>query len=171
MELNYPIYKLYSMEQIYLELDVRTELGWIKTFYLFDNKSLDIFANWYEQLESQILDSGLEISQSNLQYSTIESTDAKFDLVDKFVKEFGKPFDLLEQIEELEQIVNKELYSNSETNSDTDSDLYTQTETIGDIISAHISGDTNRVIQLLGSSNASGLDDDEIISNIKKKYL
>jgi hypothetical protein len=156
--------------QIYLELDIKTELGWIKTFYLLTQSSIDIFVNWYDQLNQVILDNGLEISPLNLQYNLIESTDPKFVLADNFIKEFGRPFDLLEQIEELsdlEQQVDLNLDTNS-CSSDTDSELYTQTEAIGDIISAHVSGNTDRVIQLLGSTN---IDDDEIITNIKKKYL
>jgi hypothetical protein len=164
-----------SLSQIYLELDIRTELGWIKTFYLLNESSIDIFIDWYDQLDNIILDTGLEISKTNLQYTIIESLDTKFEIIDKFVKEFGKPFDLLEQIEDLEQIFTQELNTNLDTNSDTSSnassDLYTQTETIGDIISAHIAGNKDKVIELLGSSNASKIDDDEIISNLKKKYL
>jgi len=165
--------------QIYLELDIRTGLGWIKTFYLLNESSIDIFIDWYDQLDNIILDTGLEISKTNLQYTIIEFLDTKFEIIDKFVKEFGKPFDLLEQIEDLEQIFTQELNTNLDTDSDTNldtdsdasSDLYTQTETIGDIISAHMEGNKDKVIQLLGSSNASKIDYDEIITNIKKKYL
>jgi len=168
-----------SLSQIYLELDIRTELGWIKTFYLLNESSIDIFINWYDQLDNIILDTGLEISKINLQYTIIESLDTKFEIVNKFIEEFGKPFDLLEQIEDLEQIFTQELNTNSyidlDTSSDTNSnaslDLYTQTETIGDIISAHIAGNKDKVIELLVSPNAYKIDDDEIISNLKKKYL
>jgi hypothetical protein len=156
-----------SLSQIYLELDIRTELGWIKTFYLLNESLIDIFIDWYDQLDNIILDTGLEISKTNLQYTIIESLDIKFEIINKFIEEFGKPFDLLEQIEDLEQMFIEEF----DTNSDTNSDLYTQTETIGDIISAHIAGDKDKVLQLLVSPNASKIYDDEIIINIKKKYL
>lgn len=159
--------------QVYLELDLHSDLlGWIKTFYLLDLESLDIFTQWYENLDYLILDSGLEISKTNLQYQVIDTSNQNFIIIDQFIKTFSRPYDLLEQIEELEQIVNNNcVEENYNSESDTDSELYTQTEAIGDIISAHISGDTDRVIQLLGSSNAANLNDDEIISNIKKKYL
>lgn len=159
--------------QVYLELDLHSDLlGWIKTFYLLDLESLDIFTQWYEDLDYLILDSGLEISKTNLQYQVIDTSNQNFIIIDQFIKTFSRPYDLLEQIEELERIINKNcVEENYNSESDTDSELYTQTEAIGDIISAHISGDTDRVIQLLGSSNAANLNDDEIISNIKKKYL
>jgi hypothetical protein len=168
-----------SLSQIYLELDIRTGLGWIKTFYLLNESSIDIFIDWYDQLDKIILDTGLEISKINLQYTIIESLDTKFEIVNKFIEEFGRPFDLLEQIEDLEQIFTQELNTNSyidldtssDTSSNASSDLYTQTETIGDIISAHIAGNKDKVIELLVSPNAYKIDDDEIISNLKKKYL
>ncbi len=160
-------------EKFILEIELNTTYGWIKTYYQFDLEELEIFESWVSSLESIILDSGLEINNTNLKYQIIKSTDNTFDTLTDFLETFGRPFDLLEQINELEDIcfnTHNSKDNNSDTNSD-DSELYNDTETINNIISAHIQGNVSKVKELLETSKNTNIDDDDIISNIKNKYI
>ena len=156
-----------DLQDICLEIDIQTIYGWIKTFYLVDIDSLEVFEQWYSQLDNIILDTGLEISKQTLQYKLIKPSDEQYFINLQFIELNGKPFEFLEQIEDLNLMFDKEIIH---VDSDTDSELYTQTETISNIISAHINGDIEKVKELLVSTNATNLDD-EIIINIKNKYL
>ena len=144
--------------------------GLINTFYLVGCDALEIFEQWYSELDCVLLDSGLELNKQNLKYKIITPSDSNFSIVEDFIQTFGSPWEILEQIDGLEQMFESENELELKSNSSSDSDLYTQTETIGQIISAHIDGNIQKVKELLGSTNVSKIDD-EVISNIKKKYV
>ena len=149
METNFIIEIIYK--QIFLE---------IKTYYEFNIEQLDIFEQWYNTFDIFFYNS-LEISRDLLIYKLIE-TKEEIDLAKKFIDTFGRPFEILEEIDDLNEIFNiNDSYSDKSDNS-----CYEETETINDIIKAHISGDTIKVKNLLNKTNI----DDDIVNDLKKKY-
>jgi len=160
-------------EKFILEIELNTQHGWIKTFYLFDLEELGVFESWACELELRcvILDSGLEISKKTLTYKIIKSSDETFQLASDFLEIFGRPFDLLEQIDELDAICfSSNIRCDNSINSD-DSELYNDTETISNIISAHMEGNETKVRELLETNKNTNIACDDIISNIKNKYV
>ncbi len=89
-------------EKFILEIELNSKYGWIKTFYQFDIEELEIFETWYSNFDSLILDSGLELNKTNFIYKIIKYSDDSFYTVISFLETFGKPFDILEQIDGLE---------------------------------------------------------------------
>jgi hypothetical protein len=149
METNFIIEITYK--QIFLE---------IKTYYEFNIEQLDIFEQWYNTFDIFFYNS-FEISRDLLIYKLIE-TKEEIDLAKKFIDTFGRPFEILEEIDDLNEIFNiNDSYSDKSDNS-----CYEETETINDIIKAHISGDTIKVKNLLNKTNI----DDDIVNDLKKKY-
>ena len=149
METNFIIEITYK--QIFLE---------IKTYYEFNIEQLDIFEQWYNTFDIFFYNS-LEISRDLLIYKLIE-TKEEIELAKKFIDTFGRPFEILEEIDDLNEIFNiNDSYSDKSDNS-----CYEETETINDIIKAHISGDTIKVKNLLNKTNI----DDDIVNDLKKKY-
>jgi len=149
METNFIIEITYK--QIFLE---------IKTYYEFNIEQLDIFEQWYNTFDIFFYNS-LEISRDLLIYKLIE-TKEEIDLAKKFIDTFGRPFEILEEIDDLNEIFNiNDSYSDKSDNS-----CYEETETINDIIKAHISGDTIKVKNLLNKTTI----DDDIVNDLKKKY-
>jgi hypothetical protein len=149
METNFMIEVTYK--QIFLE---------IKTYYEFNIEQLDIFEQWYNTFDIFFYNS-FEISRDLLIYKLIE-TKEEIDLAKKFIDTFGRPFEILEEIDDLNEIFNiNDSYSDKSDNS-----CYEETETINDIIKAHISGDTIKVKNLLNKTNI----DDDIVNDLKKKY-
>lgn len=161
-------------EKFILEIELNTQYGWIKTFYHFDLEDLETFESWVCELEDGcvILDSGLEISNQTLKYKIIKSSDDSYDLASDFLETFGRPFDLLEQIDGFDWFdgIGSDAKSTHSTQSD-DSELYNDTETISNIISAHMEGNEARVKELLETSKNTNIANDDIISNIKNKYI
>ncbi len=155
-------------EKFILEIELNTQYGWIKTLYEFDLEELEIFESWVSGLDSIILDSGLEINKETLTYKIIKSSDESFDLAKDFLEAFGRPFDLLEQIDGLEDIC---LKSESVSVNSDNSELYNDTETINNIISAHMEGNKEKVKELLETSKNTNIADDDVIFNIKNKYI
>lgn len=140
-----------TYKQIFLE---------IKTYYEFNIDQLDIFEQWYNTFDIFFYNS-FEISRDLLIYKLIE-TKEEIDLAKKFIDTFGRPFEILEEIDDLNEIFNiNDSYSDKSDNS-----CYEETETINDIIKAHISGDTIKVKNLLNKTNI----DDDIVNDLKKKY-
>jgi hypothetical protein len=159
-------------EKFILEIELTSQYGWIKTYYYFDLEELEIFETWYNDFSSLILDSGLELNKTNFIYKIIKCTDDSFYTAVNFLETFGKPFDLLEQIDGLESIClcpSRQEDTSSERSND--SELYNDTETISNIISAHIEGNSIKVKELLEFSKGSNVINDDIISNIKNKYI
>ena len=149
METNFMIEVTYK--QIFLE---------IKTYYEFNIEQLDIFEQWYNTFDIFFYNS-LEISRDLLIYKLIE-TKEEIELAKQFIDTFGRPFEILEEIDDLNEIFNiNDSYSDKSDNS-----CYEETETINDIIKAHISGDTIKVKNLLNKTNI----DDDIVNDLKKKY-
>jgi hypothetical protein len=157
-------------EKFILEIELTSQYGWIKTYYHFDLEELEIFEVWYSEFDSVILDSGLELNKTNFTYKIIKGSDDTFYTALNFLETFGRPFDILEQIDGLEGICFSEQEDNSSEKSN-DSELYNDTETINNIISAHIEGNTSKVKELLEFSKGSNVINDDIISNIKNKYI
>ena len=140
-----------TYKQIFLE---------IKTYYEFNIEQLDIFEQWYNTFDIFFYNN-LEISRDLLIYKLIE-TKEEIDLAKQFIDTFGRPFEILEEIDDLNEIFNiNDFYSDKSDNS-----CYEETETINDIIKAHINGDTTKVKNLLNKTNI----DDDIINDLKKKY-
>jgi hypothetical protein len=150
------------MENI-IEIEILQNIGFIKTYYLMDQEQLEYFENWFNELDMIILDSSLIISKDTIKYNIIQETDEKFHDVNNFINSCGRPFELLEQIDEFNDLFN----NIDDANSTESSDIYQETETINNIIDAHIKGDITKVKNLL--KNMENCDDD-IITNIKKKY-
>ena len=149
METNFIIEITYK--QIFLE---------IKTYYEFNIEQLDIFEQWYNTFDIFFYNN-LEISRDLLIYKLIE-TKEEIELAKQFIDTFGRPFEILEEIDDLNEIFNiNDSYSDKSDNS-----CYEETETINDIIKAHISGDTIKVKNLLNKTNI----DDDIVNDLKKKY-
>ena len=157
-----------------LAINYASPHGLIKTYYILTLDELEIFKQWYLDLDYILLDSGIELTQLNLKYNIFSQSDNEFQILREFIETFGTPWELLEQIDELEQLFEldfpKFYNSNSNSDSDLDSELYTQTETIGQIISAHIDGNVTKVKELLDSNNIYKIDD-EVIFSIKNKYI
>lgn len=153
-----------EIQDVCLELEIKTDFGWIKTYYLIDSYILNQFTKWYYTFNYLILDSGLEISQDTLKARVINSVSAEYKIIFEFINNCGKPFDIIEQIEELDLIFNNDLHISE---SDTDSDLYTQTDNINNIISAHIQGDEQKVKMLLEMTDC---ENDDVIETIRNKY-
>jgi len=164
-------------EKFILEIELNSEYGWIKTYYYFDLEELEIFETWYNDFSSLILDYGLELNKTNFIYKIIKCSDDLFYTALNFLESFGRPFDLLEQIDGLENIClcpSEQKDDNSVNSNHTgtdDSDLFNDTETINNIISAHIEGNTSKVKELLEFSKSSNVINDDIISNLKNKYI
>jgi hypothetical protein len=132
----------------------------IKTYYEFTIDQLDIFEQWYNTFDIFFYND-LEISRDLLIYKLIE-TKEEIDLAKKFIDTFGRPFEILEEIDDLNELFNiDDSYSDKSENS-----CYEETETINDIIKAHINGDTIKVKNLLNKTTI----DDDIVNDLKKKY-
>ena len=143
-----------------IELVYKSILPEIKTYYEFNIEQLDIFEQWYNTFDIFFYNN-LEISRDLLIYKLIE-TKEEIELAKKFIDTFGRPFEILEEIDDLNEIFNiNDSYSDKSDNS-----CYEETETINDIIKAHISGDTIKVKNLLNKTNI----DDDIVNDLKKKY-
>ena len=162
-------------EKFILEIELNSDYGWIKTYYYFDLEELEIFETWYSEFDSMLLDSGLELNKTNFIYKIIKCSDDLFYTALNFLESFGRPFDLLEQIDGLENIClcPSDAKDDNSINSDhtNDSDLYNDTETINNIIFAHFEGNTSKVKELLEFNKDSNVINDDIISNIKNKYI
>jgi len=158
-------------EKFILEIELNTQYGWIKTYYQFDLEELEIFETWYLEFDSMLLDSGLELNKTNFIYKIIKYSEDSFYTALNFLESFGRPFDLLEQIDELNEICFSSDAKDIASIQSDDSELYNDTETINNIISAHIEGNTTKVKELLEFSKGSNVANDDIISNIKNKYI
>ncbi len=143
-----------------IELVYKSIFPEIKTYYEFNINELDIFEEWYNTFDVFFYNN-IEISRDLLFYKLIENKD-DIELAKKFIDTFGRPFDILEEIDELNELFN----CNDSYSDKSDNDLYEETETINDIIKAHINGDTIKVKTLLNKTNI----DDDIVNDLKKKY-
>ena len=143
-----------------IELVYKSILPEIKTYYEFNINQLDIFEEWYNTFDVFFYNN-IEISRDLLIYKLIE-TKEEIELAKQFIDTFGRPFEILEEIDELNELFNiNDSYSDKSDNS-----CYEETETINDIIKAHINGDTDKVKNLLNKTNI----DDDIVNDLKKKY-
>jgi hypothetical protein len=149
MEINFIIEVTYKL--VFLE---------IKTYYEFNTEQLDIFEEWYNSFDITFYNE-LEISRDLLQYKLVE-TKEESELAKKFIDTFGRSFEILEEIDELNDIFNNSIISDSSS----EHSFYAETETINDIIKAHIDGDLVKVKTLLDQTNI----DDDIVNDLKKKY-
>ena len=143
-----------------IELVYKSILPEIKTYYEFNINQLDIFEEWYNTFDVFFYNN-IEISRDLLIYKLIE-TKNEIELAKQFIDIFGRPFEILEEIDELNELFNiNDSYSDKSDNS-----CYEETETINDIIKAHISGDIDKVKNLLKKTNI----EDDIVNDLKKKY-
>ena len=143
-----------------IELVYKSIFPEIKTYYEFNINELDIFEEWYNTFDVFFYNN-IEISRDLLFYKLIENKE-DIELAKKFIDTFGRPFDILEEIDELNELFN----CNDSYSDKSDNDVYEETETINDIIKAHINGDTIKVKTLLNKTNI----DDDIVNDLKKKY-
>jgi len=131
----------------------------ITTYYEFNIEQLDIFEFWYNTFDEYYIDN-LLISRDTIQYKLIETQD-DMNFLSTFLKLFDKPFEILEQIDDLCNIFDtRDNISNNSDNS-----LIEETECINDLISAHLNGDEENVKRLLLNINT----DDDIVNDIRKK--
>jgi hypothetical protein len=131
----------------------------IKTYYEFNGEQLDIFEQWYNTFDIGFYNQ-LEISRDILTYKLVE-TKEEIKLATLFLNTFGRPFDILEEIEEL-----NEIFADNTFSEKSDISCYEETETINTIIKAHIDGNVEQVKNLLSNTNI----DDDIINDLKTKY-
>lgn len=135
----------------------------ITTYYEFNIIQLDIFESWYNTFDEYYINDML-ITRENIIYKLIE-TKEDMDLISKFLNIFDNPFNLLEQIDDLDEIF---VINDNNSISDNDSDHCSETESISQVINAHINGDVNKVKEMLLTLNECN---DDIVNDIKKKYL
>lgn len=135
------------------------DLPKITTYYEFNIEQLDIFECWYNTFDEYYIDNML-ISRETIQYKLIETLD-EINFLSNFLKLFDKPFDLLEKIDDLIDIFDtRDNISNNSDNS-----LMEETESINNLIIAHLNGDELNVKRLLLTIKS----DDEVVNDIKKK--
>lgn len=138
---------------------LHSNLPKITTYYEFNIEQLDIFEFWYNTFDEYYIDN-LLISRDTIQYKLIETQD-DMNFLSNFLKLFDKPFEILEQIDDLCNIFDtRDNISNNSDNS-----LIDETECINDLISAHLNGDEENVKRLLLNINT----DDDIVNDIRKK--
>ena len=138
---------------------LHSNLPKITTYYEFNIEQLDIFEFWYNTFDEYYIDN-LLISRDTIQYKLIETQD-DMNFLSTFLKLFDKPFEILEQIDDLCNIFDtRDNISNNSDNS-----LIEETECINDLISAHLNGDEENVKRLLLNIRT----DDEIVNDIRKK--
>ena len=138
---------------------LHNDLPKITTYYEFNIEQLDIFEYWYNTFDEYYIDNML-ISRETIQYKLIETLD-EINFLSNFIKLFDKPFDLLEKIDDLIDIFDiKDNISNKSDNS-----LIEETESINNLIMAHLNGDETIVKRLLLTIKS----DDDIVNDIKKK--
>jgi len=144
-----------------VEISYKTDiLIEIKTYYEFNTEQLDIFEEWYNSFTIGFHNS-LEISRDLLKFKLVEKKE-EMELAKNFLDTFGRPFNILEEIDDLYEIFNQDIRSVSSE----DESFYQETETINTIIQAHINGNINQVKTLLETTNI----DDDIVNDLKKKY-
>lgn len=144
-----------------VEISYKTDiLIEIKTYYEFNTEQLDIFEEWYNSFTIGFYNS-LEISRDLLKFKLVEKKE-EMELAKKFLDTFGRPFNILEEIDDLDQVFNQDIRSVSSE----DESFYQETETINTIIQAHINGNITQVKTLLETTNI----DDDIVNDLKKKY-
>lgn len=144
-----------------VEISYKTDiLIEIKTYYEFNTEQLDIFEEWYNSFTIGFYNS-LEISRDLLKFKLVEKKE-EMELAKKFLDTFGRPFNILEEIDDLDEVFNQDIRSVSSE----DDTFYQETETINTIIQAHINGNINQVKTLLETTNI----DDDIVNDLKKKY-
>lgn len=138
----------------------------IITYYEFDINQLDMFETWYNTFDDFYINN-IIISRDFITYKLLE-TKEDMDIAKIFLKMFDRPFDLLEQIEDLNDIFDQfseEERASTWSNNSNDS-VSKDTETINDLINAHISGNLEQVQEILSTT----LIQDDIINDLKKKY-
>jgi len=149
------IMSIFIVQLFYLHND----LPKITTYYEFNIEQLDIFEYWYNTFDEYYIENML-ISRETIQYKLIETLD-EINFLSNFIKLFDKPFDLLEKIDDLIDIFDiKDNISNKSDNS-----LLEETESINNLIMAHLNGDETNVKRLLLTIKS----DDDIVNDIKKK--
>ena len=138
----------------------------IITYYEFDINQLDMFETWYNTFDDFYINN-IIISRDLITYKLLE-TKEDMNIAKMFLKMFNRPFDLLEQIEDLNDIFDQfseEERASTWSNNSNDS-VSKDTETINDLINAHISGNSEQVQEILSTT----LIQDDIINDLKKKY-
>ena len=138
---------------------LHSNLPKITTYYEFNIEQLDIFEFWYNTFDEYYIDN-LLISRDTIQYKLIETQD-DMNFLSTFLKLFDKPFEILEQIDDLCNIF--DIRDNISNNSD--NSLIEETECINNLISAHLNGDEENVKRLLLNIRS----DDDIVNDIRKK--
>ena len=146
---------IFIVQLFYLHHDLHK----ITTYYEFNIEQLDIFEYWYNTFDEYYIDNML-ISRDTIQYKLIETLD-EINYLSNFLKLFDNPFDILEKIDDLIDIFDtRDNISNHSDNS-----LIEETESINNLITAHLNGDESNVKRLLLTIKS----DDEVVNDIKKK--
>jgi hypothetical protein len=131
----------------------------IITFYEFNIDELDIFESWYNTFDEYYSDN-LFISRDTITYKLVESKD-DMEKAKVFLDNFDRPFNLLEEIEELSILFIEDIDSIASENS-----VYDKTESINNIINYHLNGNVDKVKECLTNINT----DDDIINDIINNY-
>jgi hypothetical protein len=139
------------------------DLPIITTYYEFNIEHLDIFENWYNTFDDFYINNMI-ISKDTIQYKLLE-TKEQMQFAKIFLSLFDRPFEILELIEDLEQIFIQD--NNDSTSIKSNDSFYEETETINNVIDAHIKGDIEKVKILLSKTNSK----DDIVDTLKKKYF
>ena len=138
-----------------------------------------LYANGYYQMSDENAETVLswynDFSNNDKDYwisDDVTLTIENFELVEveedseclTFINKYGNPNNILEHIYELDCIFGSEKHDSTDTD---DSDLYTGTETIQQLISAHVKGENDKVQSLLNNGKLDHNDD--IINKIISK--
>lgn len=141
----------------------------ISGYYILDDDQHRIVKNWYynwvNSFQNYIISDTIILTDNNF---SIEDVDCD-DKCEYFIRKYGNTCNILEHIEELESVFdsnNNIKYDSVNAESD-DSDLYTDTTNVSNLIEAHISGRHDEVQMLLSKTHFD--ENDDIINKIKIK--
>lgn len=135
-------------------------------YYQMNDENADIVISWYNDFIADNKDYWISDDV------TLTSDNFDLDEVEEdieclaFINKYGNPNNILEHIDELECIFGVKRSVSTDTE---DSELYTGTETVQQLITAHVKGDRNKVQRLLTDENLDH--DDDIVNKISSKLM
>lgn len=132
----------------------------INGYYKFNTQQYEQLMSWYNNFTSECISNTIILTEHNFDIVTVEYNE----YCEKFIEIYGNPCNILEHIDELSDIFDKQSYTMVNIDSD-DSDLYTDTANVADLIDAHVNGRHEEVQSLLLTKEFDNNDD--IIKKIK----
>lgn len=131
-------------------------------YYYVTTEQFNAIFEWYNIFDTEgetiELNDGMTLDPVKFEIKNLQPDETLIN----FINTYGNPFDILENIPELEHIFTNTVAA---AEDDDDSILYTETSNISKLIHAHVTGDIKQVTNLLPKIKKT----DSIVSAIRNK--